>query len=73
MLFHLPRDRVQLVLREPTRFCHFYGIEPELCHLSLVLNVDMGRLASVAAGEEESELADDPNRGHARILPRDRS
>jgi len=59
VLNHDPSDFRQLMAPEASDIRHHYGFEPELCIASSMRHVDMGRLASLQA-EEEEPIPSDP-------------
>jgi len=56
------------MLGEMTFLRQFYRIEPELADASIMLDMNVGRLASVATCEEKSERTNDLDGWHVGIL-----
>src|ERR1044071_2200513 len=57
--------------RYPSRFSLRDRVEPKFCHLAAVFNVNMRRLAAVAAREEESIPSNRAEIRHEGIVPRE--
>src|ERR1044071_5268384 len=57
--------------RYPSRFSLRDRVEPKFCHLAAVFNMNMRRLAAVAAREEESIPSDRAEIRHEGIVPRE--
>jgi hypothetical protein len=57
-------DRIQLVLGKATGLGFLNWLEPKLRNLTVVFDVHVRRLTSIATGEEESMLPDKLDRWH---------